>query len=279
MSSLHWIERPRLDQPVVIAAFEGWNDAGEAATGAVEHLRDGWRARSLASIDPEEYFDFTTVRPHVRLEGGVRRIDWPTTDFWWAAPDGAPGVVLLRGIEPQLRWRTFCTEVVDVAEALGARLVLTLGALLADVAHTRPSPVYGTADDPEVAAALHLEPSRYEGPTGVVGVLHDLCTQRAMNSASLWAAVPSYVPAAPSPKATVALMERVCGILRTPLPDNDLDAASTTYEHQISELVDEDEETAAYVAHLEETYDREAIAGDHAEALVSEVERFLREQR
>ena len=280
MSSLRWTHRPTTDQPILVAAFEGWNDAGDAATGAVSHLGGAWAAQQFADIDPELFYDFTTVRPTVRRDDdGSRVVEWPENTFRIATPEGAPGVVLLRGIEPQLRWRTFCEQILDVADALGARLVLTLGALLADVAHTRPAPVYGTSDQPDVAAALHLEPSRYEGPTGVVGVLHDLCADRGVNSASFWAAVPSYVPAAPSPKATLALVERVCDLLRTPAPVGDLRDAGAEYERQISELVDEDEETSAYVAHLEETHDREAIAGNQADALVSEVERFLREQR
>jgi len=280
VSSLRWSNRPQLDQPVVVAAFEGWNDAGEAATEAVRHLRTAWDAAPFADIDPEDYYDFTSVRPMVHLDDdGTRRILWPENDFCVATPVGAPGVILLRGIEPQLRWRGFCEQILAVAETTNARLVLTLGALLADVAHTRPTSVFGTANDPKVADALHLEASRYEGPTGVVGVLHDLCQARGIHSASLWAAVPSYVPAAPSPKAALALMERVCSILGTAVPPNELDDAAVEYERQISDLVDEDEETAAYVSHLEQTYDRDAIAGDNADALVSEVERFLREQR
>lgn len=269
-----------MNQPIIVAAFEGWNDAGEAATEAIRHLREAWGAEQFVDIDPEEFYDFTSVRPMVHLDDdGSRRILWPENDFHFARPDHCPPVILLRGIEPQLRWRTFCEQVLEVATAVNARLVITLGALLADVAHTRPTSVFGTAHDPKVATALHLEASRYEGPTGVVGVLHELCFAQGVNSASLWAAVPSYVPAAPSPKAALALIERVCGILGTPVPPGDLALASTEYERQISDLVDEDEETAAYVAHLEETYDRDEIAGDTADELVSEVERFLREQR
>lgn len=277
---MRWSSRPTLNQPVVIAAFEGWNDAGEAATEAVRHLREAWGATPFAEIDPEDFYDFTSVRPMVRLgDDGSRRIHWPENEFFAAQPEGAPPVILLRGIEPQLRWRSFCEDVLEVATATTARLVITLGALLADVAHTRPTSVYGTAHNDKVADALHLEPSRYEGPTGVVGVLHDIAYREGLHSASLWAAVPSYVPAAPSPKAALALVERVCAILGTPVPTSDLESAASEYETQISELVAEDEETAAYVAHLEETHDRDEIAGDTADRLVSEVERFLREQR
>ena len=280
MSSLRWSGRPSLHQPVVVAAFEGWNDAGEAATEAVRHLVEAWDAQRFVDIDPEEFYDFTSVRPMVHLDDdGTRRIIWPENEFFWAQPPGAPGVVLLRGIEPQLKWRTFCEQVLDVASGLNARLIITLGALLADVAHTRPTSVFGTAQQQKVIDALHLEPSRYEGPTGVVGVLHDLCERRGVHSASLWAAVPSYVPGAPSPKAALALVERICAILKTEVPTTGLAIEAAEYEQQISDLVSEDEETAAYVAHLEETHDRDAIAGDTADELVSEVERFLREQR
>jgi len=280
VSSLRWSGRPSLHQPVVVAAFEGWNDAGEAATEAVRHLVEAWDAQRFVDIDPEEFYDFTSVRPMVHLDDdGTRRIIWPENEFFWAQPPGAPGVVLLRGIEPQLKWRTFCEQVLDVASGLNARLIITLGALLADVAHTRPTSVFGTAQQQKVIDALHLEPSRYEGPTGVVGVLHDLCERRGVHSASLWAAVPSYVPGAPSPKAALALVERICAILKTEVPTTGLAIEAAEYEQQISDLVSEDEETAAYVAHLEETHDRDAIAGDTADELVSEVERFLREQR
>ncbi|MFN8052733.1 MAG: PAC2 family protein [Acidimicrobiales bacterium] len=279
MSSVRWSSRPNLTQPVVVAAFEGWNDAGESATEAVRHLREAWGAVPFADIDPEEFYDFTAVRPMVQMaDDGTRSIQWPQNEFWWATPPGSPGVILVRGIEPQLKWRTFCEQVLEVATTMQARLVVTLGALLADVAHTRPTSVFGTAYDQKVAQALHLEESRYEGPTGVVGVLHDACHERGVNSASLWAAVPSYVPAAPSPKAALALVERVCAVLGTTSDNTALAQAGVAYEEQISDLVLEDEETAAYVAHLEETYDREAVADHTADELVSEVEQFLRGQ-
>ena len=276
---LRWTARPELEQPVIIAAFEGWNDAGDAATHAVQHLATMWDAVPFVDIDPEEFFDFTSIRPEVRLdENGARNVRWPHNGFAWAAPPNSPPVILFRGIEPQLKWRTFCSQILEVAEATNARLIVTLGALLADVAHTRPASVFGTAYDDKVMNALHLEPSRYEGPTGVVGVLHDECLAAGVNSASLWAAVPSYVPAAPSPKAALALIDRICAVLGTEAPIGSLEDEITVYEAQISELVSEDEETVAYVAHLEETHDREALAGESADSLVSEVERFLREQ-
>lgn len=275
---VEWSSRPKLEQPILIAAFEGWNDAGDAASAALDHLVRQWGAVTFAEIDPEDFYDFTNVRPHVRIsDGEVREVVWPANRFSWAMPVGAPGVVLLRGIEPQLKWRTFCDDILDVANQLQARLVLTLGALLADVAHTRPTPVYGTAYEPSVIEALALEPSRYEGPTGIVGVLHDRCRHHGINSASLWAAVPSYVAAAPSPKASLALVERVGRMLRTPVPADDLRISAEDYETQLNELVSEDDDTLSYVRLLEETHDGDQLAGSNATDFVAEVERFLRD--
>ncbi len=263
---------------MIIAAFEGWNDAGDAASSAIEFLADAWDAEPFASIDPEEFYDFTVTRPNAVIgDDGRRRVEWPTNEFAIARPDGAPDVVLFRGVEPQLRWRTFCEQLTTTADAVGARLVLTLGALLADVPHTRPTSVFGTAYDPVVIEALHLEPSTYEGPTGIVGVLHDECRSKHLNSASLWAAVPSYVGSAPSPKASLALIRRVCDMLHTTVDAQDLEVASIAYERQISDLVAEDDQTVGYVEHLEEQHDSERAA-DGSVDLVAEVERFLREQ-
>jgi proteasome assembly chaperone (PAC2) family protein len=264
---------------VIIAAFEGWNDAGEAASHAATYLTEAWEAQEFLTIDPESFYDFTVTRPQVRIvDGDIRAIDWPSNSFSLASPDGAPDVVLLRGIEPQLRWRTFCELVVEVAKELDARLVLSLGALLADVPHSRPTPVFGTAYDQTVIGALDLEPSRYEGPTGIVGVLHAECHGHDLHSASLWATVPSYVAAAPSPKAAHALVERVCELLGTELSCDDLCEAGEEYERQISELVAEDPETEAYVQHLEETHDSDESAVASLDELVAEVERYLRDQ-
>lgn len=278
VSHLRWMSRPVLRQPIVIAAFEGWNDAGEAATQAVAHLAEVWDAQPFAEIDPEEFYDFTTVRPQVRIDGGdLRRIEWPANRFSHAVSPHRPDLVLLGGVEPQLRWRTFCGQILDVAETIGARLVLTLGALLADVPHSRPTAVFGTAYEARVIEALHLEPSQYEGPTGVVGVLHAEARQRGINSASLWAAVPSYVAAAPCPKAALALVERVGALLGIEIAPGELREAAVAYEAEITELVAEDEDTEAYVRHLEQRHDDERSAVDHVDALVAEVERFLRE--
>jgi len=279
MAELKWEDKPHGAQSVMVAAFEGWNDAGDAATQAVDHLWDAWGARRFASIDPEEFYDFTSTRPHVEIDDGrTRRVRWPVNEFGWAQPSGDTGVVLLRGVEPQLRWRTFCSQILTVAEAVGCRFVLTLGALLADVAHTRPTPVFGNAYDQHVIDALDLEPSYYEGPTGIVGVLHAECNEAGIDSASLWAAVPSYVPSSPSPKATLALVERATGLLSTPVSTSTLEIGSVGYEAQITELVSEDDATLEYVHHLEDQYDHDDAAVASADDLVDEVERFLREQ-
>ncbi len=281
VTHLIWERRPTLHQPVMIVAFEGWNDAAQAATQAIEALAEQWNGTSFASIDPEEFYDFTTSRPEVRLEGDERRIEWPTNVLYEAHATGPLDLVLVRGVEPQLRWRTFANQIADVAVALRARLVLSLGALLAEVPHSRPTTVFGTSDDRHVLEALSLEPSRYEGPTGIVGVLLDECRRRGVNGASLWAAVPSYIAAAPSPKAAMALVDRVGRLLGIPVSLDQLTDAATDYERQISELVAEDPETSNYVRHLEERADEQAapVGGEEeVDRLVAEVERFLREQ-
>ena len=279
MAHLIWDERPTGSQSVMVVAFEGWNDAGDAATQAVEHLWSAWDANRFASIDPEEFYDFTATRPQVHIEdGATRSISWPENEFGWAEVDGTGGVVLLRGVEPQLRWRTFCAQVLEVAAALDCRFVVTLGALLADVAHSRPTPVFGNAYDERVIETLGLDPSHYEGPTGIVGVLHAECQAAGLDSASLWAAVPAYVPSAPSPKATLALVERTTTLLDHPVSTHNLELGTVAYERQINELVGEDDATLEYVLHLEAQYDSDENAPHSADDLVQEVERFLREQ-
>lgn len=279
VTHLIWDRRPTLRQPVMIVAFEGWNDAGEAATQAVEDLIAQWHAERFASIDPEDFYDFTSTRPEVQTDGDQRVISWPENTLYAARAVGNLDVVLVRGIEPQLRWRTFVSDLADLAAGLRVRLVLSLGALLAEVPHSRPSPVYGTSDDPHVLEALDLQPSTYEGQTGIVGVLLDECRRRGINSASLWAAVPSYISAAPSPKAALALVERVGQLLGAPISVSSLAEPARNYEAQISELVAEDPDTVGYVRHLELEHDRQTHDGrDADDGLVAEVERFLREQ-
>ncbi|MCU1498775.1 MAG: hypothetical protein JWM47_2728 [Acidimicrobiales bacterium] len=271
---------------MLIAAFEGWNDAGDAASGAARWLADRYGAELVATIEAEEFFDFTTTRPIVEIgEGGRRRLTWPDTELWAATTDTGTDLIILVGHEPHLRWRTYCGAVLDAAKELNCSLLLTLGALLSDVPHTRPTAVSGTADEAGLIERLDLTRSSYEGPTGIVGVLHASCNLVDQPSASLWAAVPTYVSGAPSPKATLALVERTIAMLGLRMPTIDLQIASAAYERQIDELVADDEDTAAYVASLEEAADdprdgEDDDLGDFAATdpseLVEEVERFLR---
>jgi len=284
MDHVQWDDRPRLRRPVIIAAFEGWNDAADAASEAARYLKGRWGARPFASIDPEEFFDFSSTRPQARLGDGLRReIVWPVTEFSAAAlPDASHDVVVLVGTEPQLRWRTFCAQVVGVATELQAEMVITLGALLADVAHTRPVRVTGTAADADLVATLGLERSTYEGPTGILGVLQDAFRSSHVQSASLWAAVPHYVAATPSPKATLALVERAAGLLATQVVTSDLEQRAIDYERQVTEVVATDDDVSAYVRRLEEAADDtgdEPMQLQSGDVLAAELEKFLREQR
>jgi predicted ATP-grasp superfamily ATP-dependent carboligase len=274
--------RPELARPVLIAAFRGWNDGAQAASLAAGYLAKTWGAERFGDVDPEGFFDFQATRPHVSLEEGVtRRIDWPETAFYHARPDRLErDVVLLLGIEPNLRWRTFSELVVTVARDLEVELMITLGALLADVPHTRPSPVTGSATDEELVRRLGLSASRYEGPTGIVGVLHDACRRAEIPSASLWAAVPHYVSLTPSPRGAVALCERLGDLIGVEVDVAELEEAAASYEEQVSEAVASDEDTAAYVEELERRADQLEQSSDlpSGEALAAELTRFLRER-
>jgi proteasome assembly chaperone (PAC2) family protein len=282
MDHVRWDNHPNLRRPVLIAAFEGWNDAAESASTAVEYLGSTWNERAFASIDPEEFYDFTVVRPQVRLvDGSMREIDWRTTRFAAASPTGSVhDVVLGHGIEPNNRWRTFCDNVIGVAQELDVELVLTLGALAAEVPHTRAVQVTGTGSDPELIEALGLRRSRYEGPTGIVGVLHTRFAEAGIKSASLWAAVPHYVSQQPSPKATLALARRASQIIGATLDATDLEIAVASYERQVNEMIEADEDIASYVHGLEEVIDEDEIALDPDRFdIAAQAERFLREQR
>jgi proteasome assembly chaperone (PAC2) family protein len=269
---------------VLVAAFRGWNDGAQGATLAASFLAQAWNAERFADVDPEEFYDFQAVRPHVRLEDGVtRKIDWPETAFYSAAvPDADRDAVILLGVEPNTRWRTFTGEITGLAVDLGVELVVTLGALLADVPHTRPAPVTGSATDPALVEELGLASSRYEGPTGIVGVLHDACRAAGVPSASLWAAVPHYVSLAPSPRAARALCDRLAQLLGVEIDTTELAEAEEAYAEQVSEAVSSDEETAAYVAELERRTD-ELDLEEHedlpsGDSLAAELTRFLRER-
>lgn len=264
---------------MLILAFEGWNDAGDAATMATSHLSERLDAQPFAEIDAEPFFDFSATRPMVRLNGdGQRRIEWPGNEFLAAElPDAARDVIILTGNEPQLKWRTFSQQIVEMAEAMNVDLVVTLGALIADVAHSRPVTVYGTSHDRALCEQLDLEPSTYEGPTGIVGVVHHELQEADLASMSLWAAIPSYVPHAPSPKAALSLVERVGDILVTPTVTSALVGHAEDYVTQIDDLVADDDETAAYVRQIEEQYDASMRPESTAE-LIEELEEFLKDQ-
>lgn len=269
---------PELVDPVLVAAFEGWNDAGDAATGAVEHLEGAFSADPLAALDPEDYYDFQVSRPLVAVdEAGVRRLEWPTTRVSLArSAGGRRDLVLVRGIEPNMRWRSFCGEIVELCADLAVETVVSLGALLADVPHTRPVPVTGTSSDPDLGRSLGLDASRYEGPTGIVGVLQDAAAQAGLPSVSFWAAVPHYVAQPPCPKATLALLRHVEEMLDVAVPLGDLPEDARAWERGVDELAREDEEIADYVHRLEQARDTTELPEASGEHIAREFERYLR---
>tara|TARA_B100000446_G_scaffold183812_1_gene204587 strand:- start:808 stop:1677 length:870 start_codon:yes stop_codon:yes gene_type:complete len=267
-----------LRSPILIAAFEGWNDAGEASSMAARYVRDHFEAEHVATIDAEDFFDFTVARPNVCIDDNdARQIVWPSTGIHVARiPGSAHDLVCAIGHEPQLRWRTFVDHLATTAEAFGATMVCTLGALLTDVPHSRPTQVYGGTDDADLARRLDLSPSTYEGPTGIVGVLAAGLRDRGVSTASFWASVPAYVSNVPSPKAALALVERLCQVLEVDVPRTDLEIAAAAYVRQVTELVAEDDGTMEYVEQLEADFDEETA--DDPDSLVAEVEDFLRNQ-
>ena len=305
-AELRWSTTPTVRRPILIASFEGWNDAGDASSCAISHLIDVWDAQPFADIDPEEFFDFSSTRPEVELlDGHTRVIRWPMNEFSVAhLPEYTRDVILLAGDEPQLRWRRFCEHIIDVATTLKVEMVVTLGALLADVPHTRPTRVTGTAADGEIIERLGLTRSRYEGPTGIVGVLHDALNRIGIQSCSLWAAVPHYLPSTTSPKAALALVERTAEVIGMSIPTLALEVAAVEYERQVTDVVDGDEDMIGFLRQLEINHDAGAtqmddldiddddddepdartafsdadgklLTGDH---LAEELEKFLRDQ-
>jgi proteasome assembly chaperone (PAC2) family protein len=272
--------RPELRHPVLVCAFRGWNDGGQGASLAASFLARSWHAERFADIDPESFFDFQVSRPRVSLvEGTTRKIEWPETSFMHAAVPGLDrDSVILIGIEPNMRWRRFGDLVAGLAEEVGVELVVTLGSLLADVPHTRPAPVTGSASDQQLIDELGLERSRYEGPTGIVGVLHDAFYRRGIPAVSLWAAVPHYVSLAPSPRAALALCERLSSLLGAAIDTSELEEAAKAYADQVSQAVASDEETAAYVEELEQRSDEIAAQDVSGETLAAELTRFLRDR-
>ena len=282
MSELTVSSRPDLRRPVLIAAFRGWNDGGQGATLAGGYLAKQWEAESFAEIDAENFYDFQTVRPNVSLEEGLtRKLEWPSNTFLHAPIPGLDrDAVILLGVEPNLRWKTYSKLVLELVQDLGIELVVTLGSLLADVPHTRPAPVSAAASDPAMVEELGVEPSRYEGPTGIVGVLLDACRQAGLPSVSLWAAVPHYVSLAPSPRAALALCRRLGELVGTEIDVAELEQAAEEYNEQVTEAVASDAETAAYVEELERRVDLMEAAEDlpSGESLAAELTRFLRER-
>ena len=282
MSELNVSLAPSLRRPVLIAAFRGWNDGGQGASLGAAYLAKQWSAARFAEIEPEGFFDFQAVRPHVSLvDGETRKIDWPDNGFFHASIPGANrDAILLLGIEPNLRWGTFTGLVLDLAQEHGVEMLVTFGSLLADVPHTRPAPVTASATDPALIAELGLEASRYEGPTGIVGILHDRARELGIASVSLWAAVPHYVSLAPSPRAALALVHRFGELMRVKVDLRELEQAAEEYAEHVSEAVSTDAETAAYVEELEQRVDALAPEGDipSGDTLAAELTRFLRER-
>lgn len=272
---------PKLDRPVLIAAFEGWNDAGDAASGAVEHLELTWDAQLITEVDSDDFYDFQVNRPIIKqVDGVTRAVEWPSTTLSVCRPPKADrDVVLLRGTEPNFRWRAFCDQLLTIFTELHIDSVVILGSLLADTPHTRPVPVTGAGYDAESAKRFGLEQNRYEGPTGITGVLQDACVRAGFPAVSFWAAVPHYVSQPPNPKATVALLQRVEQVLDLAVPLNDLPTRAEAWEASVTEMTEDDEDVADYVRGLEERGDAEAKDVEQhidADAIAEEFEKYLR---
>ena len=287
MSHLVWNEadRPALRDPVLVCAFKGWNDAGEAASSAIHFLIDSFSADEIAHLDPEDFYDFTAVRPTIRLDDGhTRSIDWPDNSFHAAVVNGADhDVILMQGVEPSLRWRAFTDAVIEAAKAMDVKLVITLGALLADTPHTRPVSLTGLSSSEGLIDRLGFHRSHYEGPTGIVGVLHGECAKAGMVSASLWAPVPHYVAASPNPKAALALVRGFEGVAGLAVDAGELEEASDDYERQVNAAVATDPDVKAFVERLEAMADEldedeEPGAVPSGDAIARDFQRFLRQR-
>jgi len=272
--------------PALVCAFKGWNDAGEAATSALTYMGASLEAARFALIDPEEFVDFQSTRPSVRLVDGLsRKIEWPEFEFYEARVPRAPrDLILLSGPEPAMRWRTFTKLIIDLAEALGTQLVVSLGALLADVPHTRPVPITGLASDEALTRRLGLQQSGYEGPTGIVGVLHHICAERDIQPASLWASVPHYVAAAPNPKAALALVRKLESLVGVSVDAEELERSAADYERQVNLAVQSDPDVQAFVERLEQAVEEEeaeegvSLDVPSGDVLAREFQRFLRQR-
>lgn len=286
VSDVIWSDRPSLRRPVLVAAFRGWNDAGDAASAAVEFIRGRFEPEPVARIDPDEFLDFTTVRPTIKLtEGRTRDIDWPDTEISAAEVPGADAdLIVLQGVEPSLRWRRYCEAIVEIARALDASTVITLGSLLADVPHTRPVSITGIASDQALVDKLGFEHTSYEGPTGITGVLHHVCAAAELPSVSLWASVPHYVAAAPNPKVALALVRAFEGAAGLIVDASELESAAEDYDRQVSAAVASDPEVKAFVERLETAMDEvsdDPVDPDNipsADTIASDFQRFLRQR-
>ena len=283
MDPLIWeSDPPALRAPALVCAFAGWNDAASAATAALEAVAAALEPQVVARIDPEEFYDFQVNRPTIRLvEGQTRQIEWPqNTLLAVEVPSAERDLALLSGVEPNVRWRTFAESIVEAAERLGVQMMITLGALIADVAHTRPVPITGLASDPDLVERLGLSRSSYEGPTGIVGVLHDACRRHDLVSASLWAAVPHYVAAVPNPKAALALLRRLEGLTGVAFEGSELEDATTRFEEQVDHAVSSNPEIQELVHNLEASQEESIEFGQDVSAddIAQEFQRFLRQR-
>jgi proteasome assembly chaperone (PAC2) family protein len=276
---------PLLRNPVMVVAFSGWNDAAEAASGAVEHLLSGWRDKSdevvpelIADVDSEDFYDFQVNRPQVSIDDSeIRSITWPTTQvFGLAIPSMQRDLVIVTGVEPSMRWKNFTADLLDLADDLEVSLVMTLGSLLADTPHSRPITVTGTGAHPSIASRLGVSVSKYEGPTGILGIIQDGCMRRGIDAISLWAAVPHYAASSPSPKATLALINTIEEFLDISIPMSDLPERSDAWEKEVDELAAEDSEVAEYVKALEESKDAAELPDVSGDSIAKEFERYLR---
>jgi proteasome assembly chaperone (PAC2) family protein len=278
---------PELRSPVMIVAFSGWNDAGEAATGATSHLLGAWTDLAsevipelIADVDPEDFYDFQVNRPMVYVDdSSIRSLTWPGTQvFGLRIPSLERDLVVVRGVEPSMKWKTFTSELLDLADDLEVEMVITIGSMLADTPHTRPITVSGSGAHPEIAKRLGVAISKYEGPTGILGVIQDACVRRGVDAISLWAAIPHYASTSPSPKATLALINALEDFLEIALPQGDLLEDSREWENEVSEMAKEDSEVAEYVKALEESKDSSDMPEATGESIARELERFLRRQ-
>lgn len=269
---------PALRSPVMVLAFGGWNDAGEAATGAVSHLLNTWSASLIAQVDPEDFYDFQVNRPTVSVDDSkFRTLTWPTTEvFGIATPQYEWDLVVVKGVEPSMRWKTFAANILDLADDLDVTMILTLGSLLADTPHSRPISVSGSGTHPDIADRLGIEVSRYEGPTGILGVIQEAAQRRGIDAISLWAAIPHYAAASPSPKATLALINALEDFLHISLPQSDLFKQSRAWEKSVDEMAAEDSEIAEYVRQLEASRDASELPEATGDSIAREFERYLR---